>query len=54
MWLELLRKRYFSKVTKVIEYISGIASGSLAVMRVSLPEMKPNPEMERLRIPTTL
>lgn len=49
-----IEKDLLSKVAKLVKYIPGIASGSLFIMRDSLPEMKLNPEIEGLRILMTL
>lgn len=42
------------KVAKVIDYMPDNARCSLVFMRESLPKIKPNPEVERLKIPVIL
>lgn len=52
LWAGNIEKDILSKVAKLVRYIPGIASGSLFIMSDSFPKMKPNPEIEGLRIPT--
>ena len=54
LFTETLGKEMLSKVAKLVRYMPGLASGPLVIMRESLPEIKPNPEIEGLRTPMTL
>lgn len=49
-----VEKEMLSKVAKLVRYMPGLASGPLVIMRESLHEIKPNPQMEGLRTPMTL
>lgn len=50
----MIEKEILAEVAKLVECMPGIAHGPLVIMRESLSEMKPDSEIERLRILMTL